>query len=261
VDRDDPTDPAAAPGEPGLPPGVEIPAPRAAAGGAARARTRPAARAAVAVLLAASGFALPVAISAAGRAAPAGTTTAGLVDQLATAGAEDRRLSGQLDRLRGERATLAAAAPDPSALATATARANTLAVLAGTVPVVGPGITMTVTDPRGNVGADVFVDALQELRDAGAEAIELAGVRLVAESYIVDRPGGGLLVDGVAARAPYQLAVVGDPHTLAEAMRFPGGVLDTVAARDGAEARVTETDRIEIRAVRGTPSPASRPAG
>ncbi|WP_052711228.1 DUF881 domain-containing protein [Pseudofrankia sp. DC12] len=248
-------------GEPELPPGAAIPAPRAAPGDAPRTRARPAARAAVAVLLAASGFAIPVTISAAGRAAPAGTTTAGLVDQLATAGAENRRLSGQLDRLQGERATLAAAAPDPDSPATAAARASTLAVLAGAVPVAGPGITMTVTDPRGNVGADVFVDALQELRDAGAEAIELAGVRLVAESYIVDGPGGGLLVDGVAARAPYRLVVVGDPHTLAEAMRFPGGVLDTVAARDGAEARVAETDRAEIRAVRRVPSPATRPAG
>jgi len=238
-----------------------MPAPRAAPGAAGRTRARLTARAAALVLLAASGFAIPVTISAAGRTAPAGTTTAGLVDQLATAGAENRRLSGQLDLLRGERATLAAAAPDPAALTTAAARASTLAVLAGAVPVAGPGITMTVTDPRGNVGADVFVDALQELRDAGAEAIELAGVRLVAESYIVDRPGGGLLVDGVAALAPYRLVVVGDPHTLAEAMRFPGGVLDTVAARDGAEARVAETDRAEIRAVRGVPSPATRPAG
>jgi uncharacterized protein YlxW (UPF0749 family) len=126
------------------------------------------------------------------------------------------------------------------------------------VPVAGPGITLTVTDPRGNVGADVLVGALQELRDAGAEAIELSGVRLVAESFIVDHAGGGLTVDGVAVHAPYHLLVIGDPHTLAEAMRFPGSVLDTVAAREGAEARVTEAGRVEIRAVRpvATPGPA-----
>jgi uncharacterized protein YlxW (UPF0749 family) len=257
----DPAEPAASPSELTAPPVGAIPAPRAAPGELGRPRARLAARAAVAVLLAASGFAIPVAVSAAGHPPAAGTTTAGLVDQLASLGTEDRRLSGQLDQLRGEHETLAATAPDPSALATAAARARTLAVLAGTVPVVGPGITMTVTDPRGNVGADVFVDALQELRDAGAEAIELSGVRLVAQSYIVDRPGGGLLVDGVAVGAPYQVLVVGDPHTLAEAMRFPGGVLDTVAAREGAQARVTETDRVEIRAVRALPGPTGGPAG
>lgn len=261
MDPVDPTEPAAPPSEAAAPPDGAIPAPRAAPGEPQRPRARLAARAAVAVLLAASGFAIPVAMSAAADTPPAGTRTAGLVDQLASLGTEDRRLSGQLDQLRGEQQTLAATAPDPSALATAAARADTLAVLAGTVPVVGPGITLTVTDPRGNVGADVFVDALQELRDAGAEAIELSGVRLVAESYIVDRPGGGLLVDGVAARAPYQVLVVGDPHTLAEAMRFPGGVLDTVAARAGAQARVTETDRTRIRAVRALPGTTGGPTG
>lgn len=219
-----------------------------------------AARVWVAVLLAATGFAIPVAVSAARDTAPAGLTTAQLVDRAGSLGADGRRLSGQIDQLRGASATLAAAAPDPAALATAAARADALAVLAGTVPVAGPGITVTITDPRGNVGADVLVDALQELRDAGAEAVELSGIRLVTESYIIDRAGGGLSVDGAALRAPYQLLAIGDPHTLAEAMRFPGGVVDTVAARAGAEARVTEADRVEIRAVRARPGQGG-PAG
>jgi len=211
---------------------------------------RPVTRAAVAVLLAVTGFAIPVAASAARETAPTGMDTARLVDQVGALGTDGRGLAAEIDRLELERAALASAAPDRTALTAVTDRADALAVLAGTVPVAGPGTELTVTDPRGNIGADVFVDLLQELRDAGAEAIELSGVRLVAESYVVNRPGGGLTVDGHAVRAPYTVLAIGDPHTLAEAMRFPGGVLDTVATREGATARVSELGRLEIRAVR-----------
>jgi len=209
-----------------------------------------AARVAVVALLAVVGFAIPVTVRAARDTAPAGTGRGRLVDQVGTLGADGRRLSAEIDRLAGERAAFAAAAPDRTALAGAGDRADALAVLAGTVPVAGPGLELTVADPRGNLGADVFVDLLQELRDAGAEAVELSGVRLVAQSYVVDRPGGGLTVDGRAVTAPYPVRAIGDPHTLAEALRFPGGVLDTVATREGATARVTELGRVEIRAVR-----------
>ncbi len=204
----------------------------------------------MAALLAVAGFAIPVTVSAARDTAPAGTGTARLVDQVGALGADGRRLATEIDRLERERTALASATPDRVTLAAASARADALAVLAGTVPVAGPGVELTVTDPRGNIGADVFVDLLQELRDAGAEAIELSGVRLAAESYIVNRRGGGLTVDGTAVAAPYTVRAIGDPHTLAEAMRFPGGVLDTVATREGATARVTEPGRVEIRAVR-----------
>ncbi|WP_241834502.1 DUF881 domain-containing protein [Pseudofrankia asymbiotica] len=202
------------------------------------------------VLLAAVGFAVPVTVDAARETAPAGTGTTRLVDQVGALGADGRRLATEIDRLEQERAASASATPDRVALAAASARADALAILAGTVPVAGPGVELALADPRGNVGADVLVDLLQELRDAGAEAVELSGVRLVAESYIVNRPGGGLTVDGKAVTAPYTVRAIGDPHTLAEAMRFPGGVLDTVATREGATTRVTEISRVEIRAVR-----------
>lgn len=96
---------------------------------------------------------------------------------------------------------------------------------------------------------------MQELRDAGAEAIELSGVRVVASTYVVAAPGGGMTVDGSRISAPYSLQVIGDAHTLAQAMRIPGGVLDTVATRDGAQAEVTNSDQVEVRALRTAPSP------
>ncbi|CAO5150727.1 DUF881 domain-containing protein [Frankia sp. AiPs1] len=140
--------------------------------------------------------------------------------------------------------------------------ADELAVLAGTVPVAGPGLELTVHDPHRSVDASVLVDALQELRDAGAEAIEIAGVRTGVSTYIADSPGHGLVVDGRSVTAPYVVRVVGDAHTLDRALRIPGGVLDTVAARDGAQAGVRAFGHLEIRTLRAAPSPRyARPAG
>jgi uncharacterized protein YlxW (UPF0749 family) len=210
-------------------------------------------------VLAATGFALPVAVAGAARTAPAGLTTTRLAEQVGALGAEDRRLVAEAAALTATRAALASAAPDPALVAAATARAAALAVLSGAVPVAGPGIVLTIDDPEVTVTADVLVDALQELRDAGAEAIALSGVRLVAQSYVLDRAGGGLLVDGRPVTAPYRLDVIGDAHALAEAMRFPGGVLDTVAARAGATATVTVSARVVIDATR--PAATGAPGG
>ncbi len=47
----------------------------------------------------------------------------------------------------------------------------------------GPGITLTVEDTKGTVEADMLLDAIQELRAAGAEAIQVNDVRVVADTY------------------------------------------------------------------------------
>ncbi|ABW14363.1 protein of unknown function DUF881 [Parafrankia sp. EAN1pec] len=181
------------------------------------------------------------------------------LEDLAVAG---RRLEVEATGLEQTRAAVADGARGDADLDRARREAEALAVLAGTGPATGPGVTLRIDDPRGTVEAWILVDALQELRDAGAEAIELSGVRVVASTYIVDAPGGGMTVDGGSVTPPYELRVVGDAHTLAQAMRIPGGVLDTVATRDGAHAEVTNSDRIEIRALRAVPTPRfARPAG
>ncbi|MCK9893919.1 DUF881 domain-containing protein [Frankia sp. AgB32] len=231
------------------------------------------ARALTLVLLAALGFG---GVVAARSADPSfGRATADpdrLAASLAAVGARDRSLAAREGRLR--QAGTGAAPPATGVTPPATgappsapggavrSEAAQLAVLAGTVPVSGPGVELTIRDPHRSVDASVLVDALQELRDAGAEAIEIAGVRAVVTTYVADDPGRGLIVDGTSVSPPYALRVVGDAHTLDQALRIPGGVLDTVAARDGAQASVRTFGKLEIRSLRPTPSPRyARPAG
>jgi uncharacterized protein YlxW (UPF0749 family) len=153
-----------------------------------------------------------------------------------------------------------------AALEEAQARVRTLGILAGTVPATGPGIEFTIADPGGKVQADVLLDALQELRDAGAEAVELSTpdgprVRVVASTHLVDIDGGGAVeVDEKRIEAPYQFRVIGDARTLAAALDIPGGVLDVLRQRE-ARGMVTQRSEITISSLHPTPAPEyARPA-
>jgi uncharacterized protein YlxW (UPF0749 family) len=84
---------------------------------------------------------------------------------------------------------------------------------------------MVFSDPQGTIGPDVLLDTVQELRDAGAEAIEISSVRIVASTSFTGSPQA-IMVNRQAVRAPYEVKAIGPSSTLAQAMRIPGGVVD-----------------------------------
>lgn len=183
-----------------------------------------------------------------------------LVGILDTLSQRSERLRAEIGSLEQTRADLEKDSRGEAAVTEARERASTYAVLAGTVPVNGPGIEMVIEDPEGKVTASMMLDTLQELRDAGAEAVQIGTVRTVASTYFTDARGGGVIVDGRRLTPPYRLLVVGDPHTLATALDIPGGITESLRGV-GAEGGVTQHDRISITAVRSASSPEyARPA-
>lgn len=128
-----------------------------------------------------------------------------------------------------------------------------LGILAGTVAAQGPGITLTVQDPGDSVDSDMLLDAIQELRAAGAEAIQVNGVRVVAATYF-SGSGGDISVDGKRIEAPYLFKVIGKPQDLEPALNIPGGVVQTLE-KEQATATVADADEIVVDALR----PAKRP--
>ncbi|MDI3388137.1 DUF881 domain-containing protein [Streptomyces sp. B-S-A8] len=123
-----------------------------------------------------------------------------------------------------------------------------LGVLAGTVAAQGPGITLTVTDTRGAVEADMLLDAIQELRAAGAEAIQINDVRVVANTYLEDT-SGGVQVDGRKVKSPYRFKVIGKPQDLAPALNIPGGVVQSLE-KEQATVAVAQVEKIVVDALR-----------
>ncbi|MFF4576416.1 DUF881 domain-containing protein [Streptomyces sp. NPDC001410] len=128
-----------------------------------------------------------------------------------------------------------------------------LGILAGTVAAQGPGITMTIEDTKGTVKADMLLDAIQELRAAGAEAIQVNGVRVVASSYFTDS-GKTVSVDGNKINAPYRFKVIGKPQDLEPALNIPGGVVQTLE-KEQATATVERSSKIVVDALRQAKQP------
>ncbi|MEU6888210.1 DUF881 domain-containing protein [Streptomyces viridosporus] len=128
-----------------------------------------------------------------------------------------------------------------------------LGVLAGTVAAQGPGITMTIEDTKGTVEADMLLDAIQELRAAGAEAIQVNGVRVVAGTYLTDS-GNGVGVDGNKITAPYRFKVIGKPQDLEPALNIPGGVVQTLE-KEQATVTVERSTKIVVDALRAAKRP------
>src|SRR3954471_1855458 len=139
------------------------------------------------VLLVLLGFALAVSVRT--NRGPAGLASArqeDLVRILDDLDSRAGRLRAQAGDLQRSRDRLAGSEGGQAALDESRQRAAQLGVLAGTVPAQGPGIVLTLDDPRREIRADVLVDTIQELRDAGAEVIDLSGVRLGVDSYVAD---------------------------------------------------------------------------
>ena len=146
-------------------------------------------------------------------------------------------LNDEADSLRDEISTLTlqmreletSTRDDAAAAQSAAEQLRALEVLAGTVPVTGPGITLTVVDPEGSVKYETLVDIVQELRDAGAEAVAVND-RRVGVSTAFAESGGKVVMDGTALAATYRVTAIGQPTTLEGGLKIPGGVLDTLAA-------------------------------
>jgi uncharacterized protein YlxW (UPF0749 family) len=132
-------------------------------------------------------------------------------------------------------------------------RLDDLRILAGVVPAEGEGVLLSVSDPALQVTQEVLVDTVQELRDAGAEAIAVNGVRLLVSSSFTTR-NNRLVLDGRPLGPPYRVAAVGPGETMAKALAIPGGALDGLHARLGVEATVEVLAELTVPARAELPS-------
>lgn len=204
----------------------------------------------VAVLLAILGFGVVTQM----RSYEVNDTYAGygqqaLIDVLNGLAGTTQRAETELARLEETRSRLQS---DTSAEQAATEQArteiDTLEILAGVVPVSGPGIRITITEVTGQVDIDSLLDTVQEMRTAFAEAMQMNGqVRIVASTSFEDGVGG-IYVDGTLLEPPYVIDVIGDPATLNGGMVFPEGPTEQLE-NDGAAVVVEELQSLDIEAV------------
>jgi uncharacterized protein YlxW (UPF0749 family) len=111
-------------------------------------------------------------------------------------------------------------------------RIDQLILLSGTAPVTGRGIQVLITGDVYSVSAFTILDSVQELRDAGAVAIEINGNRIINSTYFSDT-SDGITINQAKIRSPYRINALGDPETLATALKIPGGLAEKVTTSGG----------------------------
>jgi len=110
---------------------------------------------------------------------------------------------------------------------------------AAATAVIGPGLTITVTDPgmskdltdvskeRLPGSQQVILDrdlqlVVNSLWGSGAEAVSVGGVR-IGPNVTIRQAGGGILVDNQPISSPYVILAIGPPHAMQEVFdRTPG---------------------------------------
>ncbi len=170
-------------------------------------------------------------------------------------------LTAQSDRLQSEitelRLTLVeyetSAEAEELALRSLERRYDDLRVLIGAVTAEGEGVIFTIDDPGRLVTQDLLVDTVQELRDAGAEAIAVNDQRLVTSSAFSTR-NERLLLDRRPLQPPYRVAAIGPADTMEVALGIPGGAIDALQVLPEVTAEVEKRSELTVPAASDSPA-------
>lgn len=200
-----------------------------------------------ALLCALLGFSLVVQVRQTSQAGLTNLRESDLVRILNEVTERNNRLQEETRRLEQTRAQLGG--NDPAVAAEQTRRqAQEVAILAGTVPVQGPGVEVTIAAAPGSLRADDVVDLVQELRGAGAEAISVNAVRVVAQTAFLDGQGG-IQIDSSVITAPFVVRAIGNATSLSTALELPGGVQQKLTNDRGAKVTIAQPAVVRIDAV------------
>jgi uncharacterized protein YlxW (UPF0749 family) len=156
--------------------------------------------------------------------------------------AEQRRAdetSQRLDRLRSEiEAATARAGATDRRVAAEQRRSESLGLAAGTVPVTGPGLVVSLSDaPRSSdrvlpedTSPDDLVVHQQDVQavvnalwTGGAEAMQIMDQRVITTSA-VRCVGNTLILQGRVYSPPFRITAIGDPQRLRDALDSSPGV-------------------------------------
>ena len=106
----------------------------------------------------------------------------------------------------------------------------------------------------------MLLDAVEEMRDAGAEVIEVNdSVRVVASTWFgTDGRAWSSTASRSAGRS--RIEVIGDPHSLEEAARFRGGMVSEITGpRIGGQVQIDQQiQRLEIESLHAAPDESVR---
>jgi len=151
-----------------------------------------------------------------------------LTELVANVTTRNNQLRDEIATLERQRETIAGAVQRGDT-SSAQIRSDLNRVLgwSGVLPVTGAGVRVTVSGP---IPGDAVELLLNELRNAGSEAVAIGGVRIVP-GVVATGPAGAVVVRGVPLGDPVVLTAVGQPQVLAGSVGRAGGPIAQLTAR------------------------------
>jgi uncharacterized protein YlxW (UPF0749 family) len=163
----------------------------------------------------------------AGAPALAGRSATELTQLIANLTTSNERLRAEVTDLEDQRARLEDAhARGETTVDQLAADLERILAWSGLTPVSGQGIAIVI---RGPIGGDGVEDLLNELRNAGAEAVSVDGVRIVNGSVVAGAPGA-LSVENHPIGDSFEIRAVGSPQILTGTLTRNGGVIAQIGA-------------------------------
>jgi uncharacterized protein YlxW (UPF0749 family) len=201
------------------------------------------------------GFAFAVQVRSVGHDQDyAGAREEDLVRILDDLNAREERLREQLTDQRVALQQLSSSdSRSAAALEEARRQSEAIGILNGTIAAHGPGLVMTIRDPEEKVRVNDILDAIQELRGAGAETMQIDGIRVAVSTAVTGKPGS-LMVDGHPISAPYEVLVIGEPQYMETAMNIPGGVVQHIENLGGT-VTIAQSSDVVVDALRPLDTP------
>jgi len=159
----------------------------------------------------------------------------------------NRELRSGLSDVRGQLREYQLAEPQgQSALGVSREDLRRIAAFSGQTGVIGQGLSLRV---NGELDPIALNDLLNELRNAGAEAIAVDQIRITARSVCV-LGAGTLEIDGIQIGRSFTIQAVGDPDGLLTALQRPGGIISQLKLFVNATIDATQSQSVEIPATR-----------
>jgi len=193
------------------------------------------------------------------RIVPPPTQTQELLSQLSSADQRRDALAKEVARLQQELNQRLTAQAAQKRLDQELVQAE---ILAGTIPVQGPGITVVWGNGTAPAAFQIEdLDLLQmvnELRAAGAEAIAINGQRITAETEIRNA-SNYILINGTQEGAPFTIQAIGPVAAMTQALELPGGLMQ-VSEAAGRTMTISSSRHLVLPAAELSPLDAIKPA-
>lgn len=117
-------------------------------------------------------------------------------------------------------------------------------ILLGITDVKGQGVVINILDGKDLIHQEDLIIILDELKNAGSQAISINGQRITNSTYLYC-DGSVILIDGEKIGNPFTIKAIGNSETIYGALMRNKGYL-SVLQRDGLEINVEKSENVEI---------------